>query len=149
MTKEVGKPPLFTAAMYNSLEMAQLLLEKGAEVKGGELNGFLKKIKDTPLHRAALFNSYSVADLLLLKGAEINAKTVSGRTPLYQCIEGVRNPKSYYALKNSNLALVQLLLEHGADVDIEVEGKNCVSSCKRKKQAEVVELLEKYQRNNK
>lgn len=93
-----GKRPLHYAAQYGTADMAALLIAKGAEVNAGMKNG------NTPLHYT---RSAEVAQVLLEHGAAINAQGVSRWTPLA-------------ATQNMDIppALTELLLAHGADLNI-------------------------------
>lgn len=70
--------PLIYAAIYDSLEVAELLLGAGADINGNVsgVGGM------TPLMWAADKNSLKVAKLLIDKGADVNAKSKSGKTAL-------------------------------------------------------------------
>ncbi len=67
--------PLHEAAAMGHLEVARLLLERGADVNAKNKHGF------TPLHFAAGIGHTDVAKLLLEHGADVNAKDEHGRTP--------------------------------------------------------------------
>ena len=60
---DAGFTPLHEAAMDNSLDVARLLLDRGAEVDAKDNDG------NTPLHGAAEGNSLDVARLLIEHGA--------------------------------------------------------------------------------
>lgn len=69
---------LHRAAMYNRTNVANRLLEAGANVnKQNQFN-------DTPLHFAAQGNSTEVGRLLLHKGADITLTNKNNETPLDQ-----------------------------------------------------------------
>jgi ankyrin repeat protein len=65
MEKENLNERLFYAAWDNSVEVAKLLIENGADVKAENKSGY------TPLHEAASNNSVGVADLLIKKGVDV------------------------------------------------------------------------------
>jgi ankyrin repeat protein len=73
-----GGTPLHIAAIAEQVEIANLLIFKGADVNA--------KAKDThggtPLHWAAFFGKPKMAKLLIEASAEINAKDNHGFTPL-------------------------------------------------------------------
>jgi ankyrin repeat protein len=73
--------PLHAAAASRQLELAQALLERGAEPNAGQQGGF------TPLHEAAATGQLELAKLLLGRGANINAKSDAGKTALSYAIE--------------------------------------------------------------
>lgn len=90
-----GETPLMLAAIHNQLEIAQLLIDRGAEVN---------RAGWTPLHYAASRGHIAMMRLLLDKSAYIDAESPNGNTPLMMA--------AYYS--KSPLA-VKLLLEEGAD----------------------------------
>ena len=87
--------------MNNSLDVARLLIDSGAEVDATDENGC------TPLHWAALNNSLGMARLLLDRGADVDARTENGWTPLQRAAGTF--PKSR--------AVASLLIEKGANTD--------------------------------
>jgi cytohesin len=83
--KVADRTPLHEAASWGHMEIAELLIDNGADVN--VKSGF----GHTPLHWAAGNWAASeevndegrqVAELLIAKGADVNAKTDNGRTPL-------------------------------------------------------------------
>ena len=67
---EHGVLPLSRAAARNSVDVAKVLISKGADVNAKD------KHDHTPLYFAAKIDSVEVANLLISKGADINAKDV-------------------------------------------------------------------------
>jgi ankyrin repeat protein len=90
----LGETPLMLAAINNHLELAKILIERGADVN---------KPGWTPLHYAATRGHREMMRLLLDNEAYIDSESDNGTTPLMMA--------AYYA---SPLA-VKLLLEEGAD----------------------------------
>jgi hypothetical protein len=74
---ESGITPLFVAALFGRTEAAELLIERGADVKIA--NG---EDRATALHAAAFFCHTDIVELLLAKGADINARNQKSETPL-------------------------------------------------------------------
>jgi ankyrin repeat protein len=68
--------PLSSAAAGQRLEIAQRLLEYGADANTVQAGGF------TPLHSAAQNGQLEMAALLLSYGAQVNARSQDGKTPL-------------------------------------------------------------------
>jgi len=68
--------PLHSAAAARRLDLAELLLARGADVHRRAETGF------TPMHEVAATGQIEFAELLLQKGADINVKDDSGKTPL-------------------------------------------------------------------
>ena len=96
---------LHLAAYLDRSEMAQLLLERGADFdlrnKGGS----------TPLHLAAYTGSRNTAELLINHGANVNAENNYGQTPLDKAARG-----DY----GEHTELVDLIRSHGG---------RCATSC--------------------
>ncbi|EPE06410.1 ankyrin repeat protein [Ophiostoma piceae UAMH 11346] len=96
-------PSVFTGLLVPShfglYHVAQLLLDKGADVEAKDNNS------RTPLSYAASQGYEALARLLLDKGADIDAKDDNGQTPLS------------YAASQGYEALARLLLDKGADID--------------------------------
>ena len=78
---ERGATPLHRAATFGHKEIAELLIDKGADVNAvGGLLGW------TPLHSAANGGHKEVAELLITKGADVNAN-IRGWTPLHEAVD--------------------------------------------------------------
>ena len=110
-TRRFGQTPLHLAARQNSYDVAQLLINRGADVNETD------KDKDgesgwTPLHYAAKKNAAEVAQLLLRRGADGNATSKSGLTPLHTAVR-------YKARE-----VTQLLIGHGANVNAKNDNGN-------------------------
>ena len=63
--------PLHDAAEQNSVDVARLLIERGADIDAKDNNG------STPLHYAAVENSFDVARLLIDSGANTDGIDLS------------------------------------------------------------------------
>jgi len=74
--KYTGRTPLDRAAEGGHKEIAELLIEKGADVNAKKEDG------QTPLYSAALYSHKEIVELLIANGAEVNAKNKYGETPL-------------------------------------------------------------------
>jgi len=72
-----GSTPLIIAAVFGQAEVAELLIEKGANVNARSNDG------GTALHAAAFFCHGQIVKLLLAKGVDIGAENVRGETALY------------------------------------------------------------------
>ena len=87
------------AAIGGHLELAKLLIDKGADVNARDKGG------RTALMEAALEGHFELAKLLIDKGADVYAKQKSGWTALMS------------AAASGDLAMVKLLLEKGAHIN--------------------------------
>ena len=103
--RALGTCPLCRAAMDDDFEVAQLLLEHGAEA-GGCLGASGDGEDKSPLHCAAKRGSDRVAAVLLAAGADPNAQDGFGHGALQWAAEG------------RSLAVLQRLLKAGADPDL-------------------------------
>ncbi len=90
----LGETPLMLAAIHNQLDLAKVLISRGADVNR---EGW------TPLHYAASKGHREMMRLLMENDAYIDSESSNGTTPLMMA-----------AFSNSPLA-VKLLLEEGAD----------------------------------
>jgi len=94
----------FMIAAYNdgAIEAARLLLEKGADVNARDSGG------TSALELAAFANNIELARILIAKGANVNNVDALGFTPL---LDAAGNG-------DRNAAMVKLLIEHGAQVNV-------------------------------
>jgi ankyrin repeat protein len=74
--QQLGMTPLAWAAAVGNVEIAGLLLERGAQVDGKNGDGA------TPLHVASFLGRAGVVELLLAKKGDPNARNTKGETPL-------------------------------------------------------------------
>ena len=89
--------PLHLAAGYNNLDVAEYLLEHGADVNAQDKGGLI------PLHNASSYGHLDVAASLIRFNTEVNATDRWGFTPLHE------------AAQKGRTQLCALLLAHGAD----------------------------------
>ena len=73
--------PLHSACATSNLEMATLLVRKGADVNARQMKGV------TPLHSAAHNGQADLVKLLVEHGADIHARTDEGQTALFMADE--------------------------------------------------------------
>ncbi|XP_059180071.1 poly [ADP-ribose] polymerase tankyrase-2-like [Centropristis striata] len=92
--------PLHLAAGYNNLEVAEFLLQHGAEVNSQDKGGLI------PLHNAASYGHVDVAALLIKYDACVNATDKWSFTALHE------------AAQKGRTQLCALLLAHGADPNL-------------------------------
>ena len=120
-----AKYPLHKAAANNAKEVAELLIQKGANIEAQEENQY------TPLHRAAKNNAKEVAELLIQKGANIEAQDQWQCTPLHNTV--------YTNAKEA----AELLIQKGANIEAQNdEGKTPLVIAKEQGHPEMVKLLE-------
>jgi ankyrin repeat protein len=157
---EYGRTPLHWAVMNGNVEIAQLLLQNGADVNARSNNG------SSPLHVAIKESNLHVdiVKLLLENGADVHARK-NGETPL--CLAALINyrlsdsnndtplslaelinyPFASFSDSNSKLnedlvEIVKLLLEKGADVNASNEnGETPLHSASKNGQFEITNLL--------
>ena len=79
-TNKYGFTPLHLATEYGHTEVANALLEAGAEVNATITDGFGQG--STPLHVAAIKEHIDIAELLLTNGADPTVTDSNGQTPL-------------------------------------------------------------------
>ncbi|XP_076257576.1 tankyrase isoform X2 [Rhynchophorus ferrugineus] len=89
--------PLHLAAGYNNVEVAEYLLENGADVNAQDKGGLI------PLHNASSYGHLDIAALLIKYSTVVNATDKWGFTPLHE------------AAQKGRTQLCALLLAHGAD----------------------------------
>jgi ankyrin repeat protein len=94
-----GSTALGHAAKHGHNEIAELLIENGADVSAKSLKGL------TPLHYAAVNGHKEIAELLIAKGADVYAKSEGGETPLV------------YAVAEGQEEVVDLVIAAGTDVN--------------------------------
>ena len=85
LTDDAGRTPLHLAATHCRIDMARLLLDKGAEIDAKAAGGA------TALHLAAQAGCVDMVNLLLAKGANANARDDQGRTPLDRAVQWHQN----------------------------------------------------------
>ena len=88
---------MFLVAGYNNLEVAEFLLERGADVNAQDKGGLI------PLHNASSYGHLDIAALLIKYNTVVNATDKWGFTPLHE------------AAQKGRTQLCALLLAHGAD----------------------------------
>ena len=118
-----GESPLMLAAIKGHFELAQKMIQKGADIN---------KTGWTPLHYAASTGQLKMIGFLLEQNAYIDAESPNGTTPLMMA--------SLYA----SLESVQLLLDQGADPLLKNEqGLTALQFAERGKRVDAVALLSK------
>lgn len=97
-----GFPLLSLATFFGQFAVAELLVDRGADVNSLSTNGMNLR----PIHAAAARNTEPTMRKLLTAGADANAQQAGGWTALHS------------AAKHGNHALVDLLLQFDADPSV-------------------------------
>jgi ankyrin repeat protein len=114
---EHGWTPLLCATINNNLSIAQSLLDHGADVNE-KLQGGGRVLMDAS-HR----DETSLVGLFLSKGAQVNTQNATGWSALDAACDadtGVDVSGKLYP--RGSAAVVQLLLNHGADINLPCRG---------------------------
>ena len=104
---EDGFQPLGLASFFGHANVAEFLLDHGAEVNSPSRNAQ----QVMPLHSAAAGQHLAIVQALLAHGANPNARQAEDFTPLHA------------AAQNGQIEMVELLLAHGADANAKANGK--------------------------
>jgi ankyrin repeat protein len=121
-----GYTALHLAAYYGQLEVARLLMGRGADPNAVALN----ESRVTPLHSAVAARHRDTASLLLALGASPNAVQRGGWTPLHA------------AARNGDEAIVDMLILRGADpTRASDDGKTAVDLAEENGHAALAKLL--------
>ena len=92
--------PLMTATLLGKKEMAEMLIDSGADVNQKCAGGF------TALHLAAICEKTELVRLLVERGADVNIASNNGYLPII------------FAMYKNNSEIVKILLDSGANVNI-------------------------------
>ena len=116
---EFGVTALSWAGLLDATEIAEFLVEKGADVNAKSRDG------STPLHSAAFLGHTKIAELLIQKGAEVNPKNYRGETPLDVSVVDWETTKFIAELlaikvdaekvKTGRTRIIEILHQHGSD----------------------------------
>lgn len=96
-----GWTPLHLAAFFGHRDLANALLDRGADINSRSTNA----MKNTPLHAAAAGGHTPLVEFLLKQGADPNATQEGGWTALHS------------AAQAGNREMVETLVAHGANLN--------------------------------
>ena len=143
--------PLHWAAYYGHLEIAEILISRGADLDAEDPD------YSTPLYLAAEQGHPKVVEFLVSKGAEVNVKSNAwGYTPLHRAAWGPVTMRKHLGageagtvseadLNENYLEIVGMLLEKGAKVDVlDNDGKTPLDQAIGNGEKEIVVLLRKH-----
>jgi penicillin amidase len=122
-----GFTPLLLASFFGRKEVAQFLLDAGADPTISSGNG----LHVAPIHAATAEDSDDIVDLLLQRKVPLNVTTGEGFTALHN------------AVQNGNLPVIRKLLELGADpAQPMYEGKTALDFAHEFEHPEAAKLIE-------
>ncbi|MEP2669199.1 MAG: ankyrin repeat domain-containing protein [Cyclobacteriaceae bacterium] len=98
-----GTTPLITAVSNNDERMVELLLKRKADPNQKEEEG----LEGTPLMYSSVNPNTSIAKMLIKAGADVNTIDVN------------KDPAINWAAYYGNIALMRLLIKHGADLTMQ------------------------------
>jgi ankyrin repeat protein len=123
-----GFPALGLAVFFGHAELAEMLVEAGADVNLPSRNAF----HVYPLHSAVASGNVALVELLLRYGAKADPEEFLGATPLHSAAAG------------GNRKMVQKLLAAGADRNRKTnDGKTAADLARQHGHAELAEEIEK------
>jgi ankyrin repeat protein len=96
--------PLHLAIREESVEIARMLIDAGADLDVQDTWG-----SKTPLHDAALWRRIEIARMLIDAGASVDVQDNDGWTPLH------------WAARYGQVEIVKMLIDAGADVNVQNE----------------------------
>lgn len=122
-----GYPALGLAVFFGHEEVAQLLIEEGADVNSASKNAQ----RVTPLHAAVARRNVKLVGELLKRGADPDAEQAGGFTPLHG------------AAYHGDREVIEALLKHGADARKKTaDGKTPADLAREHGNQEIAERLD-------
>uniref|UniRef100_A0A671X4N1 Ankyrin 1 n=1 Tax=Sparus aurata TaxID=8175 RepID=A0A671X4N1_SPAAU len=128
--EQKGFTPLHVSSKYGKVDVAELLLERGANPNAAGKNGL------TPLHVAVHHNNLDVVKLLVSKGGSAHSTARNGYTPLH------------IAAKQNQMEVASCLLQSGATPNAEsLQGITPLHLASQEGRPDIVALLISKQAN--
>ncbi len=119
-----GMTALQFAAREGHISASQALVESGADV-----NAVTASDRMSTMTLAIVNGRYDIAKYLLEQGADPNPASTEGTTALFATVDTRWAPRGWYPspkLDNEKvdyLELMEMLVEHGADIDAQMQGR--------------------------
>jgi ankyrin repeat protein len=156
--------PLVQSIMYDAFDLMETLLKSGANV-----NGSIEGDNETPLYEAVTKKDTKALEILLEYGADPNA--LDKRSPLIEAIvfghanhmtllieKGAKVNEQYldpyynndtttplfFVARRGNIKIVKILLQLGANPNIEVKNKKPIEMAIKKNRLDIAYLLRSY-----
>lgn len=108
-----GNSPLIVSIIHNeSLDIVSFLLESGAHCNYANMD----KGGSTALHWAALLDRLDIAEVVFSYGAHADPAGPGKYTPLMMAIAN-----------NASVEMIELLIQHGADVNVRCDAEESVN----------------------
>ncbi|XP_012944076.1 nascent polypeptide-associated complex subunit alpha, muscle-specific form, partial [Aplysia californica] len=161
---EDGDLPLHIAVVHENMRMVNKLICL-MKIAGKGVDKFNKQ-QQTPLHLAVKLNFVDAVEVLLRSGASVNAVDCTGSSAIHMAVQGHNSPclhkllqicpnadlntrnfdgvtPLHTAVDNADLSQVQLLLAHGAEIDMTdgKSGRTALFRAAESNQKLMVELL--------
>jgi ankyrin repeat protein len=104
-----GWTPLHLAAFFGSLDLAEALLARGADIDARSTNN----MQNTPLHAAVAGRRAAMVKFLLERGADANARQAGGWSALQGAAQG------------GDREMVETLIANGAEINARSDNNQC------------------------
>jgi ankyrin repeat protein len=105
---DYGRTPLHVAAEFGHKEIAENLIDGGADIEATTIKSIHVYWFWTPLMSAANWGNVNIAEVLISAGAEVNAREKGSQDDA---------PILYIAADQGHTAVAELLITNGAEVD--------------------------------